>query len=340
MIIFDTNQNIIFRDPEKQTNNSSTKTIILPADTTEKVNHDTGKNPITRTPLSNSRSENNDSTATAPESSFAGLILYGNEDPLNAFYRDRSVRFPYNFLESAEKMPLLNDQVITEHLRDGEIIPSQPFDADWIIVLVIVSAFIYSSLKVLPGKLISNVKSFLLFKGIGDPSSREKGASLNWYSGVINLVSFSALALFLYLAADYHDFIPFGVWGTGLWLLLLSLTAFLITIRIIICFILGIISDEKTVFAEYAATIFQSYQITGFSLYIISVLLVYTRLFPPAGLLYTGFILAALVYLMRIYRLFLIFLKKDVSIFYLILYLCVLEFLPALIVLRYLTNLF
>jgi hypothetical protein len=341
MIIFDINQNIIFRDPEKQTNNSFTEKIILPADTAKKANQDTVAGSITVAAPVNSRSENNDSTATVTEDSFTGLILRGSENPLDAFYSDKSIRFPYNFLsEPAEKTLLPKDQVITEYLRDGEILPSQPFDADWILVPVIVTAFIYSGLKAFPGKLISNVKSFLLFKGIGDTSSRDKGAFFNWHSGLVNIISFSALALFLYLAADYHDFNPFGIQGIRLWLLLFLLTALLITIRIIICFILGMISGEKTVFGEYAASIFQSFHITGFSLYIISVLLVYTRLFPPAGLLGTGFILAAIFYLMRIFRLFLIFLKRDVSIFYLILYLCALEFLPALVVLRYLTNLF
>ena len=341
MIIFDINQNIIFRDPEKQTNNSFPEKIIFPADTSEKVNQDAGADSITIAAFGKSWNENNDSTSTVPEDSFTGLILRGSENPLDAFYNDKSIRFPYNYLsEPAEKTPLPNDRVITGYLRDGEILPAQPFDADWILIPVIVTAFIYAGLRAFPGKLISNVKSFLLFKGIGDPSSREKGAFFNWHSGLVNIISFSALALFLYLATDYHDFNPFGIQGIRLWLLLFLLTIVLITIRIIICFILGMISGEKTVFGEYAASILQSFHITGFSLYIISILLVYTRLFPPAVLLGTGFILAVLFYLMRIFRLFLIFLKRDVSIFYLILYLCALEILPALVVLRYLTNLF
>ncbi|NLN29753.1 MAG: DUF4271 domain-containing protein [Bacteroidales bacterium] len=341
MIIFDRNHNIIFQDPENQTNSSSFEKIILPADTAGKLNHDNGEDPVTGTAPGHAVSGNFNSTGTIPSGSFTGKILYGSEDPPDVFYGDKSIRFPYNFLsEQAKRSNSQNDKLITEYLRDGEKIPSHPFDADWITVPVIISAFIYSSLRAFPGKLTGNVKAFLLFKGIGAPSSREKGAFFNWHSGLVNLVSFSSLALFLYLATDYHDFIPFGIRGAGLWLLLLSLTALLITIRIIICFILGMISGQKTIFGEYAASIFQSYHIAGFLLYIISVLLVYTSFFPPAGLLNTGFILIALIYLMRIFRLFLIFLKRGVSIFYLILYLCALEFLPALIVLRYLTNLF
>lgn len=340
MIIFDRNQNIIFQEPEIQTNNSSPEKIILPAGITEKVNHTLAGDSVAGTARFNSRPENEDSTSAAREGAYPGMLICRTGDLTEAFYRDKSVRFPYSFLKAAEKTDQQNDKVITEHLRDGEIIPPQPFDADWIIFLLIIPAFIYSSLKAFPGKLIGNVKSFILFKGIGDPSSREKGTFFNWHSGLVNLVSFSSVALFLFLAADYHEFIPFGIQGIGLWLLLFALTAFMVTVRIIVCFILGMISGEKSVFGEYAATIFQSYHITGFILFIISVLLVYTSLFPPVGLLNTGFLLAALVYLMRIFRLLLIFLKQDVSIFYLILYLCALEFLPALIVLRYLTNLF
>ena len=46
------------------------------------------------------------------------------------------------------------------------------------------------------------------------------------------------------------------------------------------------------------------------------------------------------LYLIRIARLFIIFINKGISLFYLILYLCALEFLPVVICLKYISGLF
>jgi hypothetical protein len=45
------------------------------------------------------------------------------------------------------------------------------------------------------------------------------------------------------------------------------------------------------------------------------------------------------MYLIRVIRLIIIFLNRNISIFYLILYLCALEILPVLIVIKYFTGL-
>ncbi len=100
------------------------------------------------------------------------------------------------------------------------------------------------------------------------------------------------------------------------------------------------ITREYDAFEEYIVTIYQSYRFLGITLFLIIVLLSYTNLFPLKSLFIPGFIIAAVVYLMRIIRLFLIFMKRNISILYLILYLCALEFLPVLVLMKYFTDLF
>jgi hypothetical protein len=113
-----------------------------------------------------------------------------------------------------------------------------------------------------------------------------------------------------------------------------------VTIRHILCFISGRISGEQEVFNEYAVTFYQSYRHLAFIVFIIVILLSYTEFFSIKGLILTGCATFVLLYVIRVIRLFLIFIKRNVSILYLILYLCALEFLPVAVILKYVAGLF
>ncbi len=339
MIIFEQDQNIIQQDPQIQKQDSSLKKNSLPADTVG-LNEKPDSLITTFLPQQFKDPVKTDSTIISFSRRFSDVVFSGQKDLSDKHSGEHSSRFPFSFLESTKNTQYSPVLPFTENLKDGQAMPGKPFNTDWIIILVVISAFIYSALSAFHGKFIHNIKSFILFKGIGEQSARDSGSLFHWQSGIINIVSVSGSALFFYLTAAFYEFIPFGISGIILWFIFFILVALIITLRFITCFLLGNISSEKALFDEYTATVFQFYHVTGFILFTLSVLLAYTRFFRPESLLDTGFVLIAMVYLMRILRLFLIFLKRDVSILYLILYLCALEFLPALIVMRYLTNLF
>jgi hypothetical protein len=68
-------------------------------------------------------------------------------------------------------------------------------------------------------------------------------------------------------------------------------------------------------------------------------MLAYTAVVPENFLLGAGIAILLVFYLLRTFRLFLIFLKRNISVLYLILYLCALEILPVLILIRYFNQL-
>jgi len=68
------------------------------------------------------------------------------------------------------------------------------------------------------------------------------------------------------------------------------------------------------------------------------IMLVYTVILPPQVVITVGAIVLIIFYLMRVVRLLLIFMKRNFSVLYLILYLCALEILPVLIIVKYFTG--
>jgi hypothetical protein len=112
-----------------------------------------------------------------------------------------------------------------------------------------------------------------------------------------------------------------------------------ITLRHIICIIIGNISNEEETFREYMIGVYHTYRAGGIVFLLIGLIILYTT-FLPSGVWFTaGIILAATLYIIRIIRLFLIFMTRHVSILYLILYLCALEILPVVIIVKYVTGL-
>ena len=251
-----------------------------------------------------------------------------------------SGRFPF-FLTGKNKIRETESlKIMEKHLKEGEQLPERPYHDDWMIFIVIVSALLYTTIRIFPGSVVKEITRFFNFRGIGDPASRDTGALFHWQSTVINLITFFNLALFAYCAAFYYDFIPQVVRGISFWIISLFIIVISVTARHLICIITGTISGEREIFNEYIVTVYHSYRIMASALFVISILLSYTNIFPPEFLIITGFFIIGILYLIRIIRLLFIFMKRNISLFSLILYLCALEILPVLISVKYFTGLF
>ena len=247
-------------------------------------------------------------------------------------------RFPFVFTEKIKKRQLEAGESLIKSLREGQVLPEQPLKADWLIFVVLVMAALYVFISTIYKRLFNEMKKFFLFSGIGDTASRDIQVLFHWKSTIINLVSFLNIALFAYCAADFYEFIPDKIPGIIFWAICFVAIAVVITIRHIICLITGNISEEKDLFDEYIITIYHSYRYLAVILFILTIFILYTRFIPAETLFTAGLVMLALVYSIRLIRFFFIFLKKNISIFYLILYLCALEFLPVLVLMKYITS--
>jgi hypothetical protein len=340
MIISEQDQNIILKDSGRTIPDTSQKKLALHSDSAKVIDSVTALNEHAVILKQNEEYKTSDTTAVCNKNPVYDLIFFDPRNSNAGTGQDYSDRFPYNFIQINRKRAAEVTESLTRHLKEGKEISSRPFHDDWIIIIVLVSASLYAALSALYGKWFDEAKRFLFFRGIGDSSTRDKGALFHWKSTLANLVSFINIALFIYFTADNYNFTPFGISGLAFWLTALLIITISVSSRFIICHLAGRASGTDEAFGEYSVTIFQSYRFLGLILLILTILLSYTTLFPTKSLFITGFIIAAVTYLMRITRLLIIFLKRNISIFYLILYLCALEFLPVLILLKYLTDLF
>jgi len=280
-----------------------------------------------------------DTTSVCARNSIADPTFYNFNNFIFRIGFGSYKQFPFIFTEKVRQRQMEEKTLLIKHLKPGNDLPSHPLHADWMILLILVAAFLYSLVKKTSGTMSTGFVRFFLFRGINDPVSRETGGLFHWQSTILNLVSFLIIGLFVYSAASYYDFIPAGFKGITIWLIALGIISSAVTLRHITCVITGVTSGEQEVFMKYLLGIYQSYRFGALFLFVIIILMSYTRFLPVRDLIISGIIVLGLMYLLRVIRLFIIFLNRNISIFYLILYLCALEILPVLIVVKYFTGL-
>lgn len=222
-------------------------------------------------------------------------------------------------------------EYLKSRLREGEI--NSLTNTDWIMIVLLFSAFMISIVRPFT-KNFQSILNYIPFRGIKDAEYGEMGGLFHWQTTIQNFISFSVIALFIYLAATFYSDLP-DISGIWIWLIILVVINIAFTLRYIICFATGLLSSQREAFRDYITGICHFYHNTSIVFFVLVVLISYTP-FVPVNILFTaGFIWVAFMYLLRVLRLAIIFINRNISVFYLILYLCALEILPVAIAIRY-----
>ena len=246
---------------------------------------------------------------------------------------------PFNISVMDRQLREESRTTLIKHLKNGDEIPEKQYNIDWILPVCMISAFLYAVLRATSGRVFQGLMRFISFRGINESGSRVTGELFQWESTLLNLVTFINLSLFVYLITIKYDLYFPGIHGIFVWLICFVIVIAAATIRHFICLITGKASGEEEIFREYLVGIYQAYRIAGLIIFLIILLILYTTILPDKIFYFAGYIAICLLYAARVLRLFLIFINRHVSLFYLILYLCALEILPVVILVKYVTGL-
>jgi hypothetical protein len=267
------------------------------------------------------------------------VTFYDSANLITRIVPSQPAGFPWLFLEKNRVIADTRKTLLVKQLRQGSEIPPAPLHSDWIILIILLSTFLFTFIRKSSDNLLHGVERFFLFRGVNDPLSRDTGGIFNWESTIKNLVSFLILGLFGYSAASFNNINSPATTGVVLWIITVCIIVAAVTMRHFICLATGIASGERDVFNEYLMSVYQFYRFSALFIFAIYVVLSYTTLFPVKSCFTAGIIAIAFLYLIRVIRLFIIFLNRNISLFYLILYLCALEILPVVIAVKYISGL-
>ena len=246
--------------------------------------------------------------------------------------------FPFQFVKKNNETLSEKRESIEKSLKSGEALPAAPFSSDWIIGVIILIIILFSIAYASVKTLFSGIFRFFLFRGTKETETKVTEV-FQWQSIFFSISSIFVISIFIYFALLYKGVALVGFSELRIWLLAAASVVIALTLRHLACAATGLMSGATKIFNDYIITIYQTYRFAGFFLFISIALFFYTPLISARSCLISGFTIVAFLYLIRILRLFLLFINNKVSIFYFILYLCALEILPVLVLIKYFSGL-
>jgi len=334
--------NVVIYDTVNSNNNTLNDSIVISSDTQNVAPSLKLKDSVThivRTSKESLPTSRIDITAVCRRNSITDITFYNPSNIISSPGTDTYLRFPFSFVKTNRVRMLEEKAVLINRLKPGKDLPDQSMHTDWIILIFLFTAFLYSIIRSSSKNILLKVTRYFMLRGINENNTRDSGGLFQWQSTILNLISFLIISLFVYSYAFSYNMIPSGFDRIKVWLISLLIIITAITLRHIACIITGNLSGETELFKEYLLSIYQSFRFSAFFLFVILILIYYTTFLPTKDYLVAGIVVFGIMYLVRYVRLFIIFINRNISIFYLILYLCALEMLPVLVTVKYFTGL-
>lgn len=212
------------------------------------------------------------------------------------------------------------------------IIPSNyHFQPSWVMVIIVLSVMIIGYLfSAFNSRFVAVVKAFFTAR-FAEQLSREEH-SLSHPSSVflsLNFLMTSSLFILLAIYSFDNSFIPFSF---PYYLLVFGIVLAIYFIKIITLKILGFIFDKTHVVNEYIFITYLVNQVVGIAFIPVIIFVAYGQPSFVNVFVYIGISLFALEFLIRVGKgAFAVLSSGEVTLFYLLLYLCTLEILPLLL---------
>ena len=285
-----------------------------------------------------------------PDSSDIIITISENQGIKPMFFKNmwehsyKKVSHNNNLFISPEKtIDNISTRVVTEipaknqnNYQTREEIPS--LWHDWVLGIILFSFILLVWVKLFYNKVLSaNVTSIFNYQ-ISHNLFLDKSTLTHKAFLIMDFVFYVNTGLFIYLSTKHLNLTLVHPAGIKAFLIFTGFVFAVYLLRYICIKIVGYISQTQIIFAEYLHNIFIYTRITGLVLFPFLIVIPYAdyritpiTIFTGAGIIISGYIL-------RILRGIKIFTIKKISLLYLFLYLCMLEFVPVLVFFKYIRN--
>lgn len=165
---------------------------------------------------------------------------------------------------------------------------------------------------------------------------KDKSMLQNQLDYILYVIYFLSMAYFLFYLEEREGLLPYGIRGVTLYLFNLALLMGVFLSRIFMINLLGSLFNQLSLFREYLYHLFIFNKLMGILILPMLLFVVYTRGAFQEAVIWVALGGVGVVLIMRIIRGIAFSLKKDISIFYMFLYLCALEIVPLALLYRWL----
>lgn len=209
---------------------------------------------------------------------------------------------------------------------------------DWITILLIGSFLLLGWIRLFSKKYLGSlVKSVISYKE-SNTLYREKNSLVERASFMVNLLFLSNVSVFVIQIKHLWNIEIEAISDWIFYFVVLGSLLALYIFRGVSTTFIGYVFLKQRVFSEFFHNMNIFTKITGLFLFPIVVALQFLPYDSLSVMVYSGFSIIVVLYVLMIIRSFQIIIRKNVSIFYMILYLCAFEFAPFLIIYKILLS--
>jgi hypothetical protein len=229
--------------------------------------------------------------------------------------------------------------LFTGHEAQPRGLEPQPIERShsfWIFSLLFTAFVIFVSLRVLYGKRFrQEVDAFFTSRAVSQ-MMREEYALSNRVSIGLSLLFLMLLSLFLFQCFSYYGYFGYNNFtGPVFYFRICAFVVIAFALKLLVVRILGVLFKLEAVSNEYIFNIFLYHKALGLFLFPITIAIAFVREIPVHYTIAAGWVLVAIVLVYRTLRSLLGGIQTaGISKYYLFLYLCTLEILPLIVIIK------
>jgi|APDOM4702015159_1054818.scaffolds.fasta_scaffold00444_3 hypothetical protein len=218
----------------------------------------------------------------------------------------------------------------------GQPVPEGILNSDFSFGMLTVSLVLLTVLYAFARRSITSSFLSLGLRRQHESTSLSSSVTVTWPPLARNLFTLLNVSLFAAIAAVHTGALSPMPEGEMIKTTVLCLAVFAGTLlfRHTTCIIVASVTAQKKMFMEYVSVVYSTWFIAAVCYFVLSSIILFVPLKTPVTVVYAGAVLTVLLLFLRTIRLLNIFIVRRVPILYFILYLCALEVLPVLIVLK------
>jgi len=218
----------------------------------------------------------------------------------------------------------------------GQPVPEGILNSDFSFGILTVSLVLITVLYAFARKVITTSFLSLGLKRQHEIPSLSSSVTFTWPPLALNLFTLLNVSLFAAIAAVHTGALSPMPEGEMIKTTALCLAVFagILLFRHTTCIIVASVTAQKKLFMEYVSVVYSTWFIAAVSYFVLSIIILFFPIKTPVTVVYAGAVLTVLLLFLRTIKLLNIFIVRRVPILYFILYLCALEVLPVLIVLK------
>jgi len=243
------------------------------------------------------------------------------------------------------------------NLRQPVFIETKPFDSagsgnnlysknlskqtfpDWYFIVIIVLLSVIASARIIYGKFLYSVWVSAYSYQFATKTYKDRGVVQKRVGFGLDLLYLLNASLFIFLLNYHFSFLITELKDYEFILLVFSTLGLLVLVRISVMRITAYIFERSELFLGFLYHYFIFSKLLGMVLIPFLIAIPYTSGKLQEVIIYTGISMVFAIQFIRLIRATVYVLKNVIFLFYLILYLCVLEILPVLVVIKLLLSL-